>query len=176
LRRIQYAIERLAAFQRLRIHFAEDGLKDFCNIGGFNVSGNQFLGGAKNEILNEKQINLVPVGRKFYRLTKMALQKKAESVLTRHGRGDQEMTKVDSLYFPVHLIQPEKIAVPNFLIGPRTGFCTQRIWSAGQFELACQGFVDRIQPGEILPRLGNEGRNCIRLPSAGLICGSRFHD
>ncbi len=69
--------KRLAAFQRLRIHFAEDGLKDLRNIGGFNVSGNQFLGGAKNEILNEKQINLVPVGLKFYRLTKMALQKKA---------------------------------------------------------------------------------------------------
>jgi len=30
-----------------------------------------------------------------------------EAVLTRHGRGDKEMPKVDSLYLPVHLIQPE---------------------------------------------------------------------
>ena len=162
--------------RRLGLHFPQDRLKNFRDVGDFYASGNQILRGAKNEILNQEQINLVPVGRKFFRLTKMALQKKAEAVFPRHGRGDEEMAKVDRLYFPVHLIQPEKIAVPRLFVGPRTGICPQRIWPADEFELACQRFIDRIQPAEILPRLGHGGRNCIRLPSAAPVCGNRFHD
>ena len=112
LRRFQNAIERFANFERLGLHFAQDGLKDFRDIGRFNGSGNQILRGAKNEILDNEQINFVPVGGKFFRLTKMAQKKKAESVLTRHGRGSEEMPEMDSLNLLVHLLQPEKIAVP----------------------------------------------------------------
>ena len=59
--------------------------------------GNQVLGRAKNEILDQEQINFVLVSGKFFRLAKMALHEKAEAVLTGHGRGDEEMPKMDSL-------------------------------------------------------------------------------
>ena len=123
MRRLQYAIERFKTVDGSVLYFPQDGLKEFRDIGDFNASGNQALRGAKNEILNQEQIDLVPVGWKFFRLTKMALQKKAEAVLTRHGGGGEELPKVDRLYFLVHSIQPEKIAFPELFVRPGTGIC-----------------------------------------------------
>jgi len=158
------------------LDFTENRLKDFRNVSGFYTPCNQILRGAKNEILNEEQINFVPVGWKFFRLAEMALQKKTEAILTRHGRGGKEMPKVDSLYLAVHLIQPKKVAVPRSFVGPRANFCPRRIWSADEIELTRQCFIDRIQPAKIFPCLGHLGRNRIRLPRAALVCGKRFHD
>ena len=68
LRRFQDAIERFANIVGAGFHFPQDGLKEFRNIGNFYGPGNQILRGAKNEILDDEQINLIPVGRKFSRL------------------------------------------------------------------------------------------------------------
>jgi hypothetical protein len=136
LRGLQDTIQRFTAMGRSRFDFAQNRLEDFCDVACFNASRNQILRGAQDEILNQEQINLVPVGWKFLRFAKMALQKKAEAVFTRHGWRDEEMTKVNSLYFLIHLIQPQKVAVPSPFVGPRTNLCHRRIWSADKLELA----------------------------------------
>jgi hypothetical protein len=102
--------------ERFHVDFTHNGLEDFRDIGGLNPSGNQVLGSAKDEILNQEQINLVPVGRKLFRLVQVALQKEAQSFHARHSGGDEEMPKVDGLYLAVHLIQPLQVAFARFFV------------------------------------------------------------
>jgi hypothetical protein len=42
--------------------------------------------------------------------------------------------------------------------------------------LARQRFIDRVQPAEILPCLGDHAGRCIRLPSLAPVWGDCFHD
>ena len=85
LRGFQNAVQLLAAVEVSHVDFTQNGLEDFRDIGGLNASGNHVLGSAKDKILNQEQINLVPVGRKFFWLVQVALQKEAQAFHARHS-------------------------------------------------------------------------------------------
>jgi hypothetical protein len=176
LRRLQDAIEGLATIKGLCLHLAQNRLKDFCDMGRFDASGNQVLRGAKNEILDKEQVNLVPVGWKFLRLAQMPLQEKTKAVFARHGRSGEELPKVNRLQLRVHVIEPEKIAFSIPIVGPRPGPYSGWIKPTRQIEFARQCIIDWIQPAELLPALGYGGGICIVLRGAAAICVKRFHD
>ena len=106
------------ASRRTRLSFADDRLKNFRDVGGVDSARNKVRGGAKHKILNQQQIDLVPIGGKLVWLGEITLEKKAKAVLTRHGGGSEEMPEIDGLHFVVQLIQPMKIALASLFVRP----------------------------------------------------------